>query len=88
MQRSVPDLKKIGLRADIRRVAESGHPDELTSRLLELEHRAALIARQVIRLRERPMFIADDITERQAAELERRLRHVHAEMAAVRAGRQ
>lgn len=58
----------------------------MTLRLLELEHHAALIARQLIRLRERPMFIADDITERQAADLERRLMRVHAAMAAVRAG--
>lgn len=60
----------------------------MTSRLLELEQHAALIARQLIRLRERPMFMADDITERQAAELEKRLMRFHAEMAAVRAGEQ
>jgi hypothetical protein len=65
--------------------SELSNSDDLTLQLLELEQRAGQIARQLVRLRERPIFVPDDISERQAAELDKRLLHIRAEMTALRA---
>ncbi len=60
---------------------------ERALRIAELEHQAALIARHVARLRERPLFARDDISEQQADELETRLRNVRQSTAAIQAAR-
>lgn len=61
---------------------------ELPGRLAELAHQAALIGAHVTRLRVRPLFTRDDISERQADELETRLRSVRQSMAALQATRE
>ncbi|MDX6414012.1 MAG: hypothetical protein QOH23_1422 [Gaiellaceae bacterium] len=77
------------LHEDVRhsRMVREEETDELALQLSELAHQAALIARHVSRLRERPLFARDDISERQADELETRLKNLRETMAAVRAGR-
>jgi hypothetical protein len=61
---------------------------DYAARLAELEQQAELVARHVARLREQPLFARDDISERQADELESRLRKLRQSMADIAAARQ